>query len=520
MTQDARLRYHPPMPAALVTLAVLAALVLVPLAAVVVAALASASPSAPGLVLEALAGSVAVALTATVVTVPLAVALAWTCLRASPPWGRRLGWLWALPPGAAPLLAALAVRVAWPGEAGFAALVTAQVLAFLPHASAVIARALVAIEPAQEEVAESLGAGPLTTLRRVVLRQACGAVAAAALGVAALSVGDLATAVLVGGELPLLATRMLTAVLGSGGEPSGGPLAATLAVTLLVPALAARALGGLVSPAEAPVAPGSGRRGGPAIVRWTLGGLGAAASVLVALAGATIVVLALSAPAAVVSARGAIAGALARSLVVAAVAALAGAALAGSLVRVEMREPTLTARAARGLVRLSEGMPGLVLGLGYLVAGAMLGIGPAGALGLAAASIVAERVSIVARGAAHARARVDHRLLEAAESCGAGRGTVLRRVVGPLVTRDVLAVTGRVAAVSLVTVNAVALTTPWDRPLGAVSVLQRSGPDGAAAGTILLVLVALAWGADRLPRLAGGAARAPRPRRRPSEVLA
>src|SRR6185295_17458464 len=124
---------------------------------------------------------------------------------------------------------------------GPTAIVVAQTFAFLPHAFALVMRALAGVSAEAEQAAELLGASRWTVLRRVTLALSRPGLVSAACVVLGLCLADVATPLLLGGPQPLvLAALVADATLA--GTPwavaVGGAVA--LAVLTLGVALAGR----------------------------------------------------------------------------------------------------------------------------------------------------------------------------------------------------------------------------------------------------------------------------------------
>src|SRR4029453_5373570 len=89
------------------------------------------------------------------------------------------------------------------------------------------------IDTTLEEAAENLGAGSLTTLRRVTLALARPGLAPATLIVFILCRTDFGNPILIGGRYNVLATEIYAQVIGMSNFAAG----ATMSVVLLVPCL-------------------------------------------------------------------------------------------------------------------------------------------------------------------------------------------------------------------------------------------------------------------------------------------
>jgi iron(III) transport system permease protein len=174
--------------------------------------------------------TLAVAASSTVLAVTLGALVAWTLARTTLPARAAASRLVRLPLVAPPFAAALALRLAVPGADGFGAIVVAQTLSFVPWACLTVAGALAASDEAQEDVAESLGAGRWQILTRVTLPRLRAALRAAAGSVFVLAAADVATPLLVGGGYDVLSTDVLRRTLA--GDFTG---AAALALLLIAP---------------------------------------------------------------------------------------------------------------------------------------------------------------------------------------------------------------------------------------------------------------------------------------------
>ena len=195
-----------------------------------------------------LLNSLAVSAVSTVITVLVALVLAYAVTRTTVPGKRFLSLMSLLPLISPPFLVSLAfilllgrngvithgLGLDW-SIYGFHGIVIAQVFTFLPQAYILLANVLGNLDTALEEAAENLGAGPVTTLRRVTLSLARPGLASAALIVFILCMTDFGNPILVGGRYNVLATEIYSQVIGMNDFAS----AATMSVVLVVPCLAA-----------------------------------------------------------------------------------------------------------------------------------------------------------------------------------------------------------------------------------------------------------------------------------------
>jgi iron(III) transport system permease protein len=116
---------------------------------------------------------------------------------------------------------------------GWTSLWAVQTLTHFPYAALAIERALAAMPARLEAAAQNLGSGGLAVFRTVTLPLARPAVAGAALVVAIYVLADFANPLIIGGDFPLLATEAWYRIDGWG-DVRGATL---LASTLLPPAL-------------------------------------------------------------------------------------------------------------------------------------------------------------------------------------------------------------------------------------------------------------------------------------------
>ncbi|PYN06731.1 MAG: ABC transporter permease, partial [Candidatus Rokuibacteriota bacterium] len=195
-----------------------------------------------------LVNSLLVSAVSTLITVAVAVVLAYAVTRTTVPGKRFVSLMSLLPLISPPFLVSLsfillfgrngvvtrALGLDW-SIYGFHGIVAAQVFTFLPQAYILLANVLGNIDTSLEEAAENLGAGLLTTLGRVTLALARPGLASAALIVFILCMTDFGNPILIGGRYNVLATEIYAQVIGMNDFPA----AAVMSVVLLVPCLAA-----------------------------------------------------------------------------------------------------------------------------------------------------------------------------------------------------------------------------------------------------------------------------------------
>ena len=116
---------------------------------------------------------------------------------------------------------------------GVVAIVIGQALGFFPYAVALVVRALAEVPVQMEQAAETLGARRLTVVRRVTLGLAAPRLRAAALVLVVLCLSDVATPLLLGGYMLVLATAAVGAATTSRQTAAGVALALALLVAVI-----------------------------------------------------------------------------------------------------------------------------------------------------------------------------------------------------------------------------------------------------------------------------------------------
>src|SRR3989441_8639 len=244
--------------------------------------------------------SLLVAVVSTVITVAVALVLAYAVTRTDIPGKRFVSLMSLLPLISPPFLVSLAfilllgrngvitraLHLDW-SIYGFTGIVVSQVFTFLPQAYLLLANVLGNIDVSLEEAAENLGAGPLTTLRRVTLSLARPGLASAALIVFILCMTDFGNPILIGGRYNVLATEIYAQVIGMSNFAAG----ATMSVVLIVPCLVAYLVNASWVGTRSYVTVSAGARAAarpmPPALRWPLfvlsGGVGLFIAVIYAL---------------------------------------------------------------------------------------------------------------------------------------------------------------------------------------------------------------------------------------------
>ena len=497
--------------AAVVTLIALAALLVWPVVVVLVLGLVSPPPP-----LAVVGFTVAVAVASTLGALGLAAVVA-AAARAGVSGGRtllgicRVGLL--LPPFVVPVaMLALAGRGGvldrWLGDdalGGPASIVVAQALAFLPHAVALVMRALAGVSADAEQAAELLGASRWTVLRRVTLGLAWPRLTGAALVVLGLCLADVATPLLVGGEARMLAVFIVSPA-DTTATWAGGALA--LSVLTLAVALAGRTW----RETAAPFAGGgtsSARRKSTGATRVVLTTLAWASAAALLVLWVTVPVASLLGP------RGGwhltlepwgillrSAWSLGHSVLLGLGVAFVGTGLALAIAAVAADGHKLAAGATMWLTRVPVVIPGVVAGIGYVMAFET----PHGDLALLALVVAAWQLPLTLPVAADVLARADRATEYAALSLGAGRLTTLRHVVLPALNPAAAWIFGHGFAAGLTAVGTVLVIAQRSHLGLGVTDMLRLATLGAAgpACAFATALVVLAGVATLLGRAVAG----------------
>jgi iron(III) transport system permease protein len=399
---------------------------------------------------------------------------------------------------------------------GFAAIVVAQALAFLPYAVALLVRALASVPVELEQAAEMLGARRATIVRRVTLGLAGPGMLRAALVVLGLSLSDVATPLLLGGDARVLTTVIVAAATIDPRAAAGAAL--TLAGLAFAVTLAGGAWrSGGAAARDRAVLPRLERPAPPAL-RWPLGV--AVWGVATVLAGLWAVVplaslrpvggsgVSLAHWAAVATAAGA--GAVRNSVLLGLGVAVVGTALGLGTAWIVERRRTPLGRAVGILARLPIAVPGAVAGVGYAL---VLGAPPAtlaGTLPVLMAIVACWELPVTSRAARDVLVSADRSAEEAAVGLGAGSLTTLTRVVAPALRPVAGWMLGYLFAAAVLAVGTVIVLAGPGRDLGALTMLAlaAAGATGAACA-VATSLLALAGGAVLLGRAIAGRRRGP-----------
>jgi iron(III) transport system permease protein len=470
--------------------------------------------------LRILVNSLTVAAVSTVLTVAVAMVLAYAVTRTTVPGKRFVSLMALLPLISPPFLVSLAfilllgrngVVTRWLGLDwsiyGFHGIVLAQVFTFLPQAYLLIANVLGNIDTALEEAAENLGAGPLTTFRWVTMSLARPGLASAALIVFILCMTDFGNPILVGGRYNVLATEIYSEVIGMNNFAA----AATMSVVLIVPCLAAYLLNtfwvGTRSYVTVTAASRTALRPTPPATRWPLTVVVGGVALLIAVIYGLIPLgsfvrlwgsdwsLSLSHYAFGSSAEGA--WSVWNSVKLAIVSGVVGTVLAlVTAYLIERKRMVLGRSATRFIEALSllpAALPGTVVGVGYILAFNVPPLELTGTLWILVTSVVFWKFPVAVLAGINALKQIDPSIEEAAVSLGAGPLRTFTRVVLPLLTGTAFSMFVYFFINGMVTVSAVVFLIYPGFSLASVAILNQveNGYPGVACalGTIILVIV-------------------------------
>jgi iron(III) transport system permease protein len=463
-----------------------------------------------------LLNSLLVSAVSTVLTVLVALILAYAVTRTTVPGKRFLSLMSLLPLISPPFLVSLAFILLFGRNGvitralglewsiyGFHGIVIAQVFTFLPQAYILLANVLGNIDASLEEAAENLGAGMVTTLGRVTLPLARPGLASACLIVFILCMTDFGNPILVGGRYNVLATEIYAQIIGMNDFPA----AAVMSVVLLVPCLLAYVLNTYVVGRRSYVTVSAGARTTlrptPPAMRWALfvvsGGIAAAIAVIYALIPLGSVVrlwgsdwsLSLTH----YGFRSTVEGAwpIWNSVKLAVIAGLLGTILALLTAYVVERRRAPAARTIEALGLLPAALPGTVIGVGYILAFNVPPLLLTGTIWILVASVIFWKFPVALLAAINTLKQVDPAIEEAAVSLGAGAVRTFTRVVLPLLTGTAFSIFIYFFVNGMVTVSAVIFLIYPGFNLGSVAILAQveNGYPGVACalGTIILAIV-------------------------------
>ena len=463
-----------------------------------------------------LVNSLVVSIVSTVITVGLALVLAYAVTRTTIPGKRFISLMSLLPLISPPFLVSLAfilllgrngvlthgLGLSW-SIYGFTGIVVSQVFTFLPQAYILLANVLGNIDSSLEEAAENLGAGTLRTLSRVTLALARPGLASAALIVFILCMTDFGNPILIGGRYNVLATEIYAQVIGMNDFPA----AATMSVVLLVPCLLAYVVNAFVIGTRPYVTVSAGARTTlrptPPLARGVLlvvaGGLALGIAVIYALIPLGSFVRLWGTDWSLSwrhygfesTAEGA--RPIWNSVQLALAAGVIGTLLALVTAYVSERKRPPGARVIESLSLLPAALPGTLVGVGYILAFNVPPLVLTGTLAILVASVVFWKFPVAVLAAVNALKQIDPAIEEAAVSLGAGHVRTFTRVVLPLLTGTAFSIFVYFFINGMVTVSAVVFLIYPGFNLGSVAILSQveNGYPGVACalGTIILAIV-------------------------------
>jgi iron(III) transport system permease protein len=466
-----------------------------------------------------LVNSLVVSAVSTVITVALALVLAYAVTRTTVPGKRFVSLMSLLPLISPPFLVSLAFILLFGRNGvvthglgldwsiyGFHGIVVSQVFTFLPQAYILLANVLANIDTSLEEAAENLGAGFATTLRRVTLALARPGLASAGLIVFILCMTDFGNPILIGGRYNVLATEIYAQVIGMNDFAS----ASTMSVVLIVPCLVAYLLNAhWVGGRSYVTVSGASRttlRPTPAAVRWPLfllsGGIALFIAVIYGLIPLGSVVrlwgsdwsLSLRHYGFGSTAEGA--WPVWNSVKLALASGVIGTALALVTAYLIERRRGVLGASARGIEfvgLLPAALPGTVIGVGYILAFNVPPLTLTGTVWILVASVVFWKFPVALLAATNALKQIDPALEEAAVSLGAGGVRTFTRVIWPLLTGAAFSIFVYFFINGMVTVSAVIFLIYPGFNLGSAAILAQveNGYPGVACalGTIILAIV-------------------------------
>jgi iron(III) transport system permease protein len=463
-----------------------------------------------------LVNSLVVSAVATLLTVVLALGLAYGVTRTTIPGKRFVSLMALLPMISPPFLVSLAFILLFGRNGvvtralglewsiyGFWGIVVAQVFTFLPQAYILLANVLGNIDTALEEAAENLGAGPLATLRRVTLSVARPGLASAALIVFILCMTDFGNPILIGGRYNVLATEIYAQVIGMNDFAA----ASTMSVILIVPCLLAYVVNAAWVGTKSYVTVTAGARTAvrptAAALRWPLTLVTLGTGLFIALIYGLIPLGSLvrlwgsdwSVSFHHYTFHSTAEGArpIWNSVRLALVTGVIGTLLALITAYVIERKRPPGARLLESLSLLPAALPGTVIGVGYILAFNVPPVLLTGTIWILVASVVFWKLPVAVLAAINALKQIDPAIEEAAVSLGASGLTTFVRVVLPLLTGTAFSIFVYFFINGMVTVSAVIFLIFPGFNLGSVAILNQveNGYPGVACalGTLILAIV-------------------------------
>jgi iron(III) transport system permease protein len=484
------------------TVLLLAAFVAWPVATVLLRGLLAGSATWP---VRLAVDTAAVGVTSTLATIALGALVAVTLTRVDVRgrallW-RAFRWWMVIPPFIGPLalLALAGPHGLLPLQGlrpGLGAIVAGQVIAFLPFAVARLVRTLAGVPVDLEHAAEVLGAPRVTVLRRITLGLAAPGLIRVGLAVFGLCVADVATPVLLGGSDRVLTTAILAAAAGDGDGAARSALTLAMLAALV-------ALAGASRDATVVGWPSMPRLDRPASrgARRMLGVASWAIAIGLAMTGLLVVVNALAHLSVLVDRPTAVA--LGHSVLLGFGAAVAGTALALTTTWIVERRRDAASRAIAGLARVPLAVPGVAVGVGYLLA-----FPPTSrleGLGLLILVVAAWQLPVTTRAARVVLAHTERSVEQAAVSLGATGVTTFWRIIAPMLRPAAGWIFADLFAAGVLAVGTVIILTGAGPAVGAITMLTlaAAGAPGAACA-VATALLAIAGGALVLGRAIAG----------------
>ena len=476
--------------------------------------------------------SLAVAATTTAITVVLAYAFAWALARTAMPFKRTCGAIALLPLYAPSLVQALGILFLLGRNGiinrsfdlgidiyGFWGIVIADVFYSFPHAFLILSAALAIGDARLYESARMLGAGPLRMFRTITLPATRYGIVSAIFVVFTIVITDFGNPMVIGADYSVLATEIYNQVSGQGRMELGAVIGVVLlipaAVAVVIERLVMRAHSAAITDRSQPLAIVASPARDRLALAFSAVICAAIASIVVIVVVASFVKLwpynmSLSLRHYRFEVQNGIAP-LWTSIVVSLMAAGIGAVVSVAAACVARWIRPIRAQTLSFLSMLPAAVPGMVLGLGYL----LVFNHPDNPLEFLYGTLLILAICNVyhyhAQGYLIATTSVSQvsRVFDETSTClGAGKLTTLRHVLLPIIAPTIAAIGVFFFVRSMVTLSAVIFLFTPSTQLAAVSVLllDDSGNQNQAAAfsVCIMLIVAIALVVFRvLGRMAG-----------------
>ena len=387
---------------------------------------------------------------------------------------------------------------------GLSGLLFVQTITFFPVAYLIFDALVRQLDPALEEAALNLGASRARILRTVVIPLLRPGFAAAFLIIFVESLADLANPLLIGGDFNVLASSAYLAIIGEFDTRKAVAYSVVLMLPSLLAYFAQRIWVGESSVVTVTGKPSGGRAQGlGAMFRVGLLALTGTVAVLVlllylaVLGGAFTKLLGIDNTVTLDNFKFVLGGIGTRAMtdttllsaVAAPIAALFGLATAYLVVRTKVPGRTVFDY----VVMLGAAAPGIVLGLGILLAFNHKPLLLSGTAAIFIIAFVIRTAPVSLRTTVAALLQIDPSLEQASANLGAGAATTFRRITLPLVRRAVLSGAIFSFTRNMTTLSTIALLVTPNWRIMTSQILneidaQRLG-SGAAYSTILIVIV-------------------------------